>query len=120
MGPHAILANAYANGYGSTAPFDVWWPALTADSEFDRAVVFVATDETAQPIGVAQCWTSSFIKDLAVVPAWRSKGIGDPLLHEIFAAFRHLGLPHVDLKVVTANAPALRLYRRAGIVEAPL
>ncbi|WP_240230019.1 GNAT family N-acetyltransferase [Devosia lacusdianchii] len=117
---HTILTDAYANGFGSTAPFEDWWPKLSADTEFDPALVFVAADEVGQPIGVAQCWTSGFIKDLAVVPAWRGKGIGDALLYAVFAAFRHRGLGHVDLKVITANTSALRLYRRVGMVEAPL
>lgn len=117
---HTILTDAYANGFGSTAPFDDWWPTLNADTEFDPDLVFVAADEAGQPIGVAQCWRSGFIKDLAVVPAWRGKGIGDALLYELFATFQHRGLPHVDLKVITANASARRLYRRVGMVEAPL
>jgi ribosomal protein S18 acetylase RimI-like enzyme len=118
---HAILVTAYANGFGSVPPTaDAWWTSITADSEFDQALVFVAADSAGAPIGLAQCWTSGFVKDLAVVPQWRGKGIGDALLAEVFAAFRARGLSHVDLKVGAANAPAVGLYRRAGMVEAPL
>jgi ribosomal protein S18 acetylase RimI-like enzyme len=118
---HAILANAYVNGFGTVPPsFAEWWTSLTSDSEFDPALVFVAIDASGAPIGLAQCWTSGFVKDLAVVPQWRGRGIGDALLAEVFASFRDRGLPHVDLKVGAANAPAIGLYRRAGMVEAPL
>lgn len=118
---HAILADAYANGFGTVPPTSAeWWTSLTSDSEFDPALVFVAIDVSASPVGLAQCWTSGFVKDLAVVPHWRGKGIGDALLAEAFAAFRDRGLPHVDLKVGAANAPAIGLYLRAGMVEAPL
>ena len=117
---HAILAAAYANGFGSVPSFEPWWTSLTADSEFDPALVFIAADARNQPIGVAQCWTSGFVKDIAVVAAWRGRGIGEALLHAAFHAFRQRGLAHIDLKVMTGNTPALALYRRVGMVEAPL
>jgi ribosomal protein S18 acetylase RimI-like enzyme len=117
---HAILADAYANGFGAVAAFAEWWASVETDEEFDPALVLVAVDPKGSPIGLALCWTSGFIKDLAVVPAWRGKGIGEALLQEVFAAFRARGLPQVDLKVVAANAPALGLYRRAGMAEVPL
>jgi ribosomal protein S18 acetylase RimI-like enzyme len=118
---HAILAGAYANGFGIVPPAPAeWWTSLTADSEFDPALVFVAVDSTDAPIGLAQCWTSGFVKDLAVLPQWRGKGIGDALLAEAFIAFRNRGLPYLDLKVHAGNRHAIGLYRRAGMVEAPL
>lgn len=117
---HAILADAYTNGFGAVAAFADWWSSVETDEEFDPALVFAAVGSAGSPIGLALCWTSGFIKDLAVVPAWRGKGIGDALLQTAFAAFHARGLPHVDLKVGAANAPALGLYRRAGMVEAPL
>lgn len=117
---HTILVHAYVDGFGSTPPFDAWWPNLIADTEYDSDLVFIAADSSGQPIGLALCWTSGFIKDLAVVPQWRGKGIGDALLAEVFSTFHQRGLPHVDLKVVAANAPAIRLYQRAGMVEALL
>ena len=82
--------------------------------------MFVAVGAAGDPVGLAQCWTSGFIKDLAVVPPWRGRGIGDALLAEVFLEFRNRGLPHVDLKVGAANAPALSVYRRAGMIEVPL
>lgn len=117
---HAILTDAYANGFGAVAAFAEWWASVETDEEFDPALLFVAVDDAGSPIGLALCWTSGFIKDLAVVEAWRGKGIGDALLQEAFAAFRKRGLPQVDLKVGAANAPAIGLYRRVGMVEAPL
>lgn len=117
---HDILAGAYSNGFGSVPPFEPWWTDLTADSEYDPALVFVAADQSDQPVGVAQCWTSGFIKDIAVMPEWRGQGIGETLLREAFHAFRQRGLAQVDLKVVAANAPAIALYRHVGMVEATL
>jgi ribosomal protein S18 acetylase RimI-like enzyme len=117
---HAILVEAYASGFGSEAPLDVWWPAIAADSEYDESLVFVAIDQSGAPVGFALCWTSGFIKDLAVAPYWRGRGLGEALLRTAFNVFRQRGLAHVDLKVVAENATAIRLYRRLGMVEAPL
>ncbi len=117
---HAILADAYGNGFGSVPAFADWWPAVASDAEFDPALVFIAVDTSGTAIGLALCWNTGFIKDIAVIPAWRGKGVADALLQQAFQAFRARGLPHVDLKVVAANAPAIALYRRAGMVEAPL
>ncbi|WP_244522962.1 GNAT family N-acetyltransferase [Devosia sp. YR412] len=117
---HAILETAYANGFGSVPAFADWWLSITSDEEYDPALVFIAADETDQPIGLALCWTGGFIKDIAVSQPWRGKGIGESLLHAVFAAFKHRGLEHVDLKVMAANAPAICLYHRVGMVEVAL
>ena len=117
---HTILETAYINGFGSVPPFERWWAGLTADGEFDPALVFIAANSDLRAIGVALCWTTGFVKDIAVVSAWRGQGIGAALLHEAFRAFHQRGLAYVDLKVMTGNASALALYRRIGMVEAPL
>lgn len=117
---HAILADAYRNGFGSVAPFETWWASLTGDSEFDPSLVVIAADAVNRPIGLVQCWTSGFIKDIAVVPGWRGKAIGESLLLQAFWIMQQQGLSQVDLKVVAANAHAISLYRRLGMVNAPL
>ena len=117
---HAILENAYVNGFGSVPPFEPWWTGLTTDSEFDASLVFIAADGDLRPIGVALCWTAGFVKDIGVVSAWRGQGIGEALLREAFRAFHQRGLTQVDLKVMTGNTTAVALYHRVGMVEAPL
>lgn len=112
---HDVIASALP-----TPPFAEWWPWLTQDGEYDPALVFVAANGDGAPVGVAQCWTSGFVKDLAVLPGQRGRGIGEALLLTAFAAFRDRGFSNVDLKVVSSNALAIRLYRRLGMVEAPL
>lgn len=117
---HALLEAAYTNGFGSVPALDVWWPTVTADSEYDEGLFLVATDTTGQPVGLCLCWTSGFIKDIAVAADLRGKGIGEALLHAAFRACKARGLDHVDLKVIAENTPALRLYHRLGMVQAPL
>ncbi len=117
---HAILLQAYENGFGTVPDLDAWWSALNGDSEFDPDLLMVAANIDGNPIGFVQSWTSGFIKDLAVQPAWRGRGVGEALLLSSFHAFHERGASHVDLKVVDANTPAIRLYQRLGMEEVPL
>lgn len=114
---HALLDIAFPGGL--VAPFEDWYGNLTTDAEFDPALCIAAVTEDGRTVGFVQCWTSDFIKDLAVAPDARGKGIGEALLLTVFAAFAERGAPSVDLKVETNNAPARRLYRRLGMTEAP-
>lgn len=117
---HALLAHSYADGAGTVLPREQWWPAMVADTEYDPGLVFVATSQHGQPIGLALCWNSAFVKDVAVDATWRGRGIGEALLRTAFAAFSRRGFTQVDLKVVDGNEPAIRLYRRVGMIEAAL
>lgn len=112
---HSLLVAGYARGGGDVPPFQVWWQALSSDAEYDPALIFVAVDLSGAMIGLAQCWTRGFIKDMVVAPAWRDRGVGQALLAQAFAAFADLGLSHVDLKARAGNTGAIRLYTRLGM-----
>ncbi|RFM35887.1 GNAT family N-acetyltransferase [Chitinophaga silvisoli] len=111
---HDLLILGYQNGGGSVAPFSAWWSALLSDSEFDPSLCFLARDKQGI-VGVAQCWTSAFVKDLVVHPRRRKEGIGVSLLLHAYAAFYHRGASTVDLKVEEGNTPAIRLYLKSGM-----
>ncbi|WP_246794393.1 GNAT family N-acetyltransferase [Burkholderia perseverans] len=53
--------------------------------------------------------------DIALLPAWRGRGIGTRLLHALLASAAAEGLP-VSLNV-EANNPVQRLYQRLGFVK---
>jgi ribosomal protein S18 acetylase RimI-like enzyme len=112
---HALLQSAYANGGGAVAPFGPWWSALAADREYDPALCFVAQDAEGALVGVAQCWTSAFVKDLAVHPLSQRRGIGRALMLQVFQAFRQRGSDVVALKVEADNDAAIRFYRSLGM-----
>jgi len=115
---HTLLAGAYAQGGGYVEPFAIWWPSLRDNSEYDPTLVFVAADEQGEIVGVAQCWTSAFVKDLAVASSMRRQGLGSALLHQAFHAFRKQGAVSIGLKVEADNpSGALRLYRSLGFEE---
>jgi ribosomal protein S18 acetylase RimI-like enzyme len=118
---HRLMQIAYANGGGSVAAFDQWWPGVRDDGEFDAGPCFLAIDGRGEIVGAAQCWTSAFIKDLVVHPDARRLGVAEALLLTVFEAFRHRGATHVDLKVQLDNpSGAVRLYRRLGMRDVPI
>jgi ribosomal protein S18 acetylase RimI-like enzyme len=114
---HRLLRMAYAEGHG-VPDFEEWWEKFSGDSEFDASFCFLVFggDRLA---GAALCWTSAFLKDLAVHPDARRLGLGENLLQQVFRTFRAKGASAVDLKVETGNANAIRLYSRAGMYRVP-
>lgn len=111
---HALLDMAYRGGEGTVAPFSEWWDGLRSDAEFDPSLSFLARD-SGGIVGVLHCWTSGFVKDLAVHPRRRSQGIAVSLLLHAFSVFKERGAKAVDLKVFERNKPAVRLYLRLGM-----
>jgi Acetyltransferases len=96
----------------------VWLAKRQADPDFDPDLHFIVTDSGGRLVAVALCWKSDFIKDLAVKVSARRAGVGAALLLHVFRTFAARGAPHVDLKTdLVANADAVRLYRRHGMVE---
>ena len=113
---HALLALSYANGGGSVCEYPQWWENLSTDSEYDPHLCFTAFSSGAL-VGVAQCWASGYVKDLAVHPGWRRKGIAAALLLHTFHTFRMRGAQAVDLKVESGNFGAIALYQSLGMVS---
>ena len=113
---HHLLTAAYKGGGGHVAPFSIWWEQLQNDEEYDPTLVFLARDAGGVLAGVAQCWTSAFIKDLAVSEEWRRRGVATALLHHTFNVFWTRGAPWVGLKVQVGNPfGAEQLYRKVGM-----
>jgi ribosomal protein S18 acetylase RimI-like enzyme len=113
---HALLAAAYSKGGGNVGIFEEWWPNLINDSEYDQASFFVALDAQERMVGLIQCWSVPYVKDLVVAASWRRRGLGEALLRHAFAFFHARGEPHIDLKVELNNpSGAERLYRRLGM-----
>jgi ribosomal protein S18 acetylase RimI-like enzyme len=113
---HALLSRTYAEAGDALPPLEQWWSRLSGDEEFSPALCFLAVDETGAVAGIAQCWTGSFLKDLAVRKEARRLGLGAALLTHCFAVFQRKGAAHLDLKVEIDNPTgALRLYERCGM-----
>lgn len=118
---HRLLEIGYAQGGGHVGTFEQWWPSLRDDAEFAIDLCFLAVDASQNIVGVAQCWTSAFIKDLVVHPLARRRGIAEALLGTVFWEFWRRREKHVDLKVRLDNPNgALRLYKKLGMREVAL
>jgi ribosomal protein S18 acetylase RimI-like enzyme len=118
LAAHALLAEAYSIG-GGTVPsrFVQWWDGVSTDEEFDPGLCFVALADDGSMAGFALCWTSSFVKDIAVAPAHRRKGVAEALLLAAFRVLRARGNEQVGLKVEIDNpSGAQKLYERLGFV----
>lgn len=94
-------------------------PAL---EEQPNALVLLA-DAEGSPVGLAICFfgLSSFqampvlnVHDLAVLPAWRGRGVGRALLTEAERRARARGCCKMTLEVQDGNVTARRLYERFG------
>jgi mycothiol synthase len=95
---------------------------IDRDPLFDERLFLLAGHDD-EVIGIALCRPRTlgsredgWIRDLAVLPAWRRRGVGMALLRAALHAFRERGLTGAALEVddVTLDG-AVALYRRAGM-----
>ena len=113
---HALLEGAYAAGGGNVGPFDEWWSSLSTDSEYSPSLCFPVYASAGAMVAIAQCWTTAFVKDIAVHSDWRRRGIGRALLLHTFRMFRERGALAVDLKVQADNpSGAIPFYESLGM-----
>ncbi|RON09322.1 GNAT family N-acetyltransferase [Pseudomonas brassicacearum] len=111
---HEVMELGYQQGGGRVPALQVWRERFESDAEYDPALCFIASD--AQGIvGVAQCWTSAYIKHLVVHPRAQGQGLGRALLLHAFSVFQQRREGFVDLKVLEDNHRARRLYESAGM-----
>ena len=116
---HAFLELAYADNNEQIEPFDPWLHFMTQHGEFAPDFWHLAEDEHG---GLAACnltWAPyerlGWVKDLAVHPGHRRRGLGEAMLHYGARAYRDAGVERVGLKVDSDNPTrAARLYERVG------
>ena len=113
---HALLELAYKDGGGTVPAFREWWMSLSQDSDYDPTLCFPVYDGEGRLVGFAQCWITGFVKDLAVHPNHRRRGVGRALLTHIFQVFQQRGVKAVCLKVEASNpSGAIQLYEDLGM-----
>lgn len=111
---HRLMQLGQLEGGGRVPSFKDWQLRFESDAEYDPTLCFIAHDAEGV-VGVAQCWTSSYIKDLVVHPRMRGRGLGRALLLQAFKVFQQRREGFVDLKVLEDNQRAQRLYESAGM-----
>ncbi|MHC8288617.1 GNAT family N-acetyltransferase [Pseudomonas sp. XS1P51] len=111
---HRLMELGYQEGGGRVPALDVWQQRFETDPEYDPSLCFVAQDAEGI-VGVCQCWTSAYIKNLVVHPRVQGRGLGRALLLNAFKVFQQQREGCVDLKVLEDNLRAQRLYESAGM-----
>lgn len=115
-----------ALGTLDAACFEVPWSAGTWRTELSRddrrwRVVPAAGAAPGGLVGMAGLWLApdaAHVLRLAVLPAWRRRGIGDRLVTALVAAAARAGHDALTLEVRASNRAAARLYGRHGFVAA--
>ena len=87
-------------------PLEMEW-----DDDDIMAFHLVALDSQQQPVGTARLLGNGQIGRMAVLPAWRGKGIGTALLDRLLAQAQADGMQKLFLH---AQADAQAFYSRAG------
>jgi ribosomal protein S18 acetylase RimI-like enzyme len=75
------------------------------------------SDPVLRPYAELEDYGSLYISGLAVLPAYRGRGLGRRLLLAAHERAKAIGRPRVSLICFEANANAMRLYRSEGYRE---
>src|SRR5262245_19925082 len=109
-------------GGGKALPEEVHMGLIPGLQRHPTTLVFLAWHSTT-PVGIAICFIgfSTFlarplinIHDVAVLPTYRSQGVGRRLLEQVAAKGKALGCCKLTLEVRADNYPAQRLYEAVG------
>ena len=85
--------------------------ALEWDEHDAASLHFLATTIEGQPIGCARLMRDGHLGRMAVVPAWRGRGVGRALLEAALRAARSRRYPVI---VLSAQTHAVGFYSAAG------
>jgi GNAT superfamily N-acetyltransferase len=119
------LTDSYARdvmGGGQPLPDEVKRGLIPALREHPTTLIFLAYHE-GKAVGIATCFIgfTTFearrllnLHDLAVLPAYRGRGVGRELLGTVERKARALGCCKITLEVLEGNARARRMYEAAG------
>jgi ribosomal protein S18 acetylase RimI-like enzyme len=115
---HGLLDDAYLGWDDEyvAVPHDDWLAFMTTGSDYDPRCWFLA-EAGGELAGVCLNWSTGWVKDLAVRPEWRRRGLGEALLRHTFRELFQRGVRRIGLKVDSRNGTgAPRLYERLGFV----
>ncbi len=101
------LMNAISSRNGFL-PETTWLIARTS-SDSDAPPEYCATIQ-----GIRHAFDSGGIQNVAVMPDFRRRGLGQSLVLKALDGFRNAGVRKVALEVTAENATAVRLYNRIG------
>jgi ribosomal protein S18 acetylase RimI-like enzyme len=117
---HAVIEEAFQDSDHRATDYETWRSVVAAETTqaFDEWFVAEVDGEIA---GVLQSSDSAvegegWVKYLAVLRAYRRRGVGEALLRRAFATYAGKGRTRAGLGVDLANpTEAARLYRAVGM-----
>ena len=86
-------------------------PELEWDGKDEDCIHLLARDSKGRPIGTSRMTTDGHIGRMAVLRAWRNKGVGSTMLTALTTIARARQLPRVQLD---AQIQAIEFYQRQG------
>jgi ribosomal protein S18 acetylase RimI-like enzyme len=95
------------------APFEIdWW-----DQHYRQHTTFLetATGELVAYALIIPLGARGDVRQIAVDPAWRGRGVGKQLMEVVADKLRTAGCADWRLEVRADNEPAIRLYRSVGM-----
>lgn len=97
------------------------WSEQSIRDEMDKEnSVFLMAFEGENPIGyvgLSVVFDEGYMGNLAVVKAYRKKGVGRALMNELINDCIKLNLAFATLEVRESNTPAVNLYKSLGFEE---
>jgi mycothiol synthase len=115
---HAVIEQAFRDSDHPATGYDDWRRKVAADPvvRFDEWFVAEIDGELAGVLQSAESDAEGWVRNLAVLRAYRNRGLGQALLRRAFAAYARRGLAKVGLGVDLANPThAARLYFAVGM-----
>lgn len=92
--------------------------SLEIDEWDGRSRHFLAEDGSGSPIGTSRLLPTGRVGRVAVLAAWRRRGVGRALMLEVIAAAREAGMNRLHLH---AQVPSIPFYESLGFVaEGPV
>ena len=90
--------------------------ATTARADFCGAILEVDGERAGYVLGLSLFENAEVLR-VAILPAWRRKGLGARLLQAWFQMIKDKGAENVFLEVRRSNLAALALYEGCGFVK---
>lgn len=102
--------------------FTVPWPkeAFYQDILTNRYALYLLMEEKDVVIGYCGVWIvldEAHITNIAVLPEYRGKKLGERLLKKMMEIAREAGAETMTLEVRVSNIPARSLYKKLGFQE---
>ena len=86
----------------------------------NQYAVYIVLEETEQVVGYCGVWVvidEAHITNIAILPEYRGKKLGNALLKKLMETAKNLGAVRMTLEVRVTNNVAQALYRKLGFED---